>query len=82
MGHPSLTEREHPQRRLGTHGLPPFAVLSEVYVPGRSASANRWSGEAKKRAEIHQGRYPRRGAAAVEMGASCCFSPSRHQPQT
>ena len=57
-------------------------MLSVVYMLGRNASVNRWSGEVKKRAEIHQGRYPRRGAAAVEMGASCCFSLSRPQPQT
>jgi hypothetical protein len=36
-----------------------------------------WNGEATKRVETHQGRRPRRGAAAVEMGASCWFSHSR-----
>jgi len=76
--------RAQPYRERGPSEAPrnpwpplPPVVLSVVYVPGRSASVDQWSGEATKRVEIHQGRYPRRGAAAVEMGASCCFSSSR-----
>ena len=46
-------------------------------VMGREPRSTWESGKAKKRAEIHQDRYPRRGAAPVEDGSLLLLQPSR-----